>query len=78
VENEKEDNDQEEEDQDFKVSTSTITAGLLHLSEIRKVYPLLKIPKKCKVVLIKLKTFLLKRIVRTLNNQKYIFFFNKQ
>ncbi|XP_008180069.1 tigger transposable element-derived protein 4-like [Acyrthosiphon pisum] len=34
VENEKEDDDQE--DQDFPVSSSTITVGLQHLSEIRK------------------------------------------
>ncbi|XP_060860796.1 tigger transposable element-derived protein 4-like [Metopolophium dirhodum] len=37
VDNEKEDDDQEEEDQDFPVSTPTITTGLQHLSEIRKV-----------------------------------------
>ncbi|KAL4113580.1 hypothetical protein QTP88_017187 [Uroleucon formosanum] len=78
VENEKEDDDQEEKDQDFPVSTPTITAGLQHLSEIRKVLSSVENSEEMLGCLNKIENSLADTHYQNLKQSKIDNFFNKQ
>jgi len=76
VDNEKEDDDQEEEDQDFP--TPTITTGLQHLSEIRKVLSCVENSDEMLGCLNKIENFLAETHCQNLKQSKIDNFFNKQ